>query len=500
MSDKMRILELEAQVADLTKTVNQLEAELARQAKKYTEIIMLQQATIEEQAKVIKDLISRLAMNSGNSSKPPSSDAFKKPEPKSQRVKSGKKPGGQEGHKGHGLKLPDRIDEIVEAAPSSCIGCGCGLEHESGEVESSRFEIDIPEIVLRTVRIDLIQKDCPCCGTKNLGAYPEGVNGPKQYGPNLKALVVMLVNYGMVSIERTQEILAGALGAAISQGTIQNFLYDCADAVSSTVEEIRGEVAKSHAAHFDETGFRVEGKLAWLHCASTDGLTHITVHNKRGSEGMEAGGVLPVYGGIAVHDCWQAYFKFDCLHALCNAHLLRELIGVHENTGQQWAESMIGLLVRLKDEVGKHKEDGASGLPAGLLAVRSEEWDCLVAEGLALNPQPVRKEGQRGRLAKGKTLCLLERLAKYKDNFLFFAHDFQVPFDNNQAERDIRIAKLKQKVAGGARSVDGALAFAKITSFIQTARKKGSTIFKALRSAFLGQSRSIVFDSSLGID
>ena len=495
VSKKKRILELEKLVCDLTKTIERLEGELAGQAKKYAGIIMLQQATLEEQAKVIKDLKSRLDMNSSNSSKPPSSDTFKKPKPKSLRTASGKRPGGQKGHKGHGLKLPKTVDEVIEASPASCKGCGHDLQGESGSVAGSRYEIDIPEIVLRTVRHDRIRKDCPCCGKKNMGEYPEGVSGTKQYGPNLKALVVTLVDYGMVSIERTQEILGGAFGASISQGTIQNFLYECAGAVNGTVEQIRQEVIKSHAAHFDETGFRVDGKLAWLHNASTDKLTYITVHRKRGNEGMDAGGVLPNYGGIALHDCLKAYFKYTCSHALCNAHLLRELTGILENTKQRWAQAMIDLLLSMKNHVDKYKEEGAASLPSNLLSAHSGEWDRLVAEGLSLNPYPIRKQGQKGRLAKGKTLCLLERLAAYKDNFLLFTHDFCVPFDNNQAERDIRIAKLKSKVSGGARSVGGAIAYAKITSFIQTARKHGSSIFNALKSAFLGQSFCVVFDS-----
>ena len=184
-----------------------------------------------------------------------------------------------------------------------------------------------------------------------------------------------------------------------------------------------------------------------------------------------------------------------CRHALCNAHLLRELIGILENTGQKWAQAVIDLLLLMKGQVDKYKEKGLTSLPTMLLNRHSSEWDRLVAQGLSQNPLPIRKEGQRGRPAKGKTLCLLERLAAYKDSFLLFTRDFRVPFDNNQAERDIRIAKLKKKVAGCARSVDGAIAFAKITSYIQTARKQGSSIFQALRSAFIGQSYDIVFDS-----
>ena len=487
-------MELEKLVCELTKTIEQLETEFSEQARKYEENIALQQATIEEQAKVIKDLMSRIDMNSSNSSKPPSSDPYKKPKPKSMRITTGRKPGGQKGHKGHGLRLPESIDEVAEAAPAECKECGADLQGVDGNVVSSRYEIDIPEIVMRTIRHDQIQKDCPCCGEQNLGEYPEGVNGIKQYGPNLKALVVTFVNYGMVSIERTQEILGGAFGAFISQGTIQNIIYECANKVSATVDEIRQEVIRSPVANFDETGFRVEGKLAWLHNASTDKLTHITVHKKRGKEGMDAGGVLPDYKGVALHDCLQVYFKYDCLHALCNAHLLRELIGIFENTNQQWAESIIKLLLLMKDQVEKHKEEGEASLPSDLFVKHSNEWDRFVAEGFSLNPYPVRKEGQKGRLAKGKALCLLERLATYKGYFMLFACDFRVPFDNNQAERDIRIAKLKSKVAGGARSVNGAIAFAKITSLIQTVRKQGLSIYKTLRSSFLGLSFGIVFD------
>jgi transposase len=308
----------------------------------------------------------------------------------------------------------------------------------------------------------------------NEGSYPEGMNGIFQYGTNLKALVTTLVNYGMVSIERTQEILSGALNADISQGTIQAMLYECANAVKDTVSDIRKALLASQVINNDETGYRVGGKLHWLHSVSTGKLTHITVHPKRGKPGMEHGGVLPYYKGISVHDCWSSYFKYtDCRHALCNAHILRELRGVYETTGQEWTQELSELLLDLKILVAWYRSQGASTLPIGSIIENTAIYDRIIDEGLKMNPLSIPDAGKRGRIYKGKPRCLLERLAEHRDKVLYFIRDFKVPFDNNQAERDIRIAKLKHKVSGGARSMHGADAFALIASFIQTARKQG---------------------------
>ena len=460
--------------------------ELEKLVRVQAEIINQLQAEIVELKATVSALQAQLGMNSGNSSKPPSSDGYKKPPPPPRNT-SGRKPGGQPGHKGYGFKLPAKTDEIRRVTRETCWNCEHNITTEEGTVIGSRYESDIPEIMLRTVRVDKIRVQCPLCGVNNEGDYPEGINSVYQYGSNLKALATTLVNYGMVSIERTQELLSGLLNTTISQGTIQSMIYECAIAVKDTVSEICNALIKAPVINNDETGFRVGGKLQWLHSASTDKLTHIFVHPKRGMDGIEYGGILPQYEGISVHDCWPAYFKFtDCQHALCNAHILRELKGIYETTGQEWTQDLIRLLLDLKALVQWYKFQGSSCFPIESILEYTAKYDQIINEGLKLNPLSIPDAKKKGRIYKGKPRCLLERLAQHRDKVLYFIRDFKVPFDNNQAERDIRIVKLKHKVSGGARTPDGAFAFAQITSFIQTARKQGFSIFFALRSAFHG--------------
>jgi transposase len=453
----------------------------------FAEIAALKEI-VAQQAARITELENRLNKNSKNSSKPPSSDGYRKPEPKSQRKPSGHSPGGQPGHKGHGLELPKKVDEVRSIMQSTCWNCSHELHGTSGEVIDSRYVLDIPPIVAHVTRLDRVRTICPECGLSNDGIYPEGVNSTIQYGTNVKSLAVTLLEYGMVSIERTREILSGVFGMNISAGTIQSMVYECAEKASPIVdEEIKEAVINSPTVGFDETSFNVNGKLHWLHTASTGSLTYITLHPRRGIEGIEAGGVLPSFTGNAIHDCFSPYFQYTtCLHALCNAHLIRELTAVYEQTKQDWATNMIELLVDMKNLVEEHKPLGMTGLPDDVIAQLSKEYDDIINDGLALNPLPERKEAQVGRLKRGKVRCLLDRFNLYRDMILRFASDFNVPWDNNQAERDFRINKVKQKVSGGARSLTGAKAFATITSFIQTVRKHGLSVFNVLRLLFSG--------------
>ena len=440
------------------------------------------------------ELKAKLAQNSQNSSKPPSSDGYKKPKPKSMRQPSGRKPGGQPGHKGHGLKLPDKVNEIRRLAAETCHSCNRNLNDVISKVIGSRYLLDIPPIEAHITRFDRTVAKCPDCGIKNEGAYPVGINSAIQYGENIKAFATSLVDYGMVSVERTREIIAGAFGISMSTGTIQSFIYECAEQVSDTVESIKGHLINSPVAGFDETGFRVEGKLHWMHVASNALYTYITVHPKRGRAAIEHSGILPIFSGIAVHDCWKPYFSYTaCLHALCNAHLLRELTAVYEQTGQSWATDMLQLLLDMKADCEKLKQGGATFIPMEDMQVFRKAYENIICEGLSQNSLPERQERKAGRLKRSKARCLLDRLIEHQEKILLFANDFQVPFDNNQSERDIRIFKVKQKVSGGLRSIDGAISFAKVSSYIQTAKKLGSKVFNALRSAFLGTSFDVVF-------
>jgi len=450
--------------------------------------------TINQQAEEIAELKTRLNKNSKNSSKPPTSDGYRKPSPKSLRKPGERKPGGQPGHKGHGIQLPDKIDEIGVITRSHCRDCGTVLEPHGGEAIESRYVIDLPQIKTNCTRLDRLRIPCSECEAINEGVYPEGVNGTVQYGGNLKAFAAMLIDYGMVSLSRTSEILRGAFGVTICPGTLHSIMSECSLRVSETVATIREALMQSPVTNHDETGFRVNGKLHWLHSASNEKFTYMSIHPKRGVDGIEHNGVLPGYTGIAVHDCYSSYFKFnDCSHSLCNAHLLRELQGLYEETGQSWCNTLSGLIVDLKNKVEHCKSNGIDTLPADFIQKMYESYDNILDEGFSLNPIPEIEPGKRGKPKRGKARCLLDRLRLHKDKYLFFTRDFRVPFDNNQAERDIRIAKVKQKVSGGLRTLEGAASFSKITSFIQTARKHGLSIFHALRSAFLEHHSSASF-------
>jgi transposase len=432
----------------------------------------------------VAELEERLNQNSTNSSKPPSSDGYKKPSPVSLRKKSGKKPGGQYGHPGHGLKIGGEIKRRVEIKPETCPCCGNDLGGQEGKRVESRYEHEIPEVVVETTRYDVYERRCPCCGTVSRGELPERIRGTQQYGPRLRAYMVMLLQYGMVGMRRLKIILAALFGLRISEGTIASTMGRCAGRLGEAVGAIKGAVIRSPVVHFDETGMRNRGVLWWLHTASTGRFVYLQIHPKRGKEGMEANGILAVFRGVAVHDCLKSYWAYLCLHALCNAHLLRELVGIEENRGQGWAKGMIELLLEMKDVVRKYRESGKRGLSAYYIQKFSGVYDKLVRAGQRANPVAVKAEGKRGRTKQSKGRLPVDRLKEYKEEYLRFSRDFDVPFDNNQAERDFRIAKVKQKVSGGFRSDEGARAFAAIQTFIQTIHKHHLSIWGELVKVF----------------
>jgi transposase len=348
---------------------------------------------------------------------------------------------------------------------------------------------------VETTAFENHEKVCPTCGAVCRGKFPEVVGSTQEYGPNLKGYIVLLAGYGMVGIRRIQALLGSIFGLRISEGTIAGTVAECGRRLTGPVEGIRRGVLRAKVVHFDETGMRNRGVLWWLHTASTKMLTYMRIHRKRGNEGMEGGGILPIFEGIGVHDCWKAYWVYSCEHALCNAHVLRELTGVVERTGQGWAEGMIGLLLEMKGAVGRYQEKHKERLSAYLGRKFSERYDELTREGMGENPLAEKEAGKRGKGKQSKERLLLERLEGYKESYLRFAWDFRVPFDNNQAERDFRIAKVKQKVSGGFRSDGGAEAFAAIQSFIQTIHKHHLSIWEELVKVFQGP-YSFPFDLS----
>ncbi len=310
---------------------------------------------------------------------------------------------------------------------------------------------------------------------------------PVQYGPGVRSIMVYLRAYQFLPYARTRELMEDLFGTPVSEGTLSEVIRACSSQLETTETAIRGALAQARVAHFDETGIRIEGKLHWLHAASAGTLVHYSAQKKRGREGMTAAGILPGFHGRAVHDGWGSYFLFDCAHALCNAHHLRELTFLFEQCGQAWAGEMKRLLIEMKAAVGAAREAGETALDARTLRCFQERYDRLLTQGEEANPPPPPEAApRRGRRKRTPAGNLLDRLRRYREETLAFVHDFSVPFDNNRAERDVRMMKVQQKVSGGFRSQEGAEAFCRIRSYITSARNQAHNVLFALRQAFLG--------------
>jgi transposase len=303
----------------------------------------------------------------------------------------------------------------------------------------------------------------------------------------LKALGVYLLDFQLLPYARIAGFFADLFEASFSEGTLFAAQQRASERLSGVHSCLRRGLRQAQVAHFDETGLRLGGQLHWLHCASTPTLTYYAWHPKRGKAGMDKANILPHFGGVAVHDGWSSYLHYGCVHALCNAHHLRELTALDEQEGQEWARRMRSLLVEIKRTVEQAKQQGRSRLSA-LLEMRLEaRYHRLLAQGFAANPPPEARSGRRGRKKQGRARNLLDRLQRGKAATLRFMTDFAVPFDNNLAERDIRMMKVQQKVCGGFRSEEGVDAFCRIRSYISTLRKQGQSVLSALEHVFLGK-------------
>ena len=441
-------------------------------------------AQIVELNERVTKLEAQVSKNSSNSSKPPSSDGFKR-KTKSLRERSGKPSGGQTGHPGSTLSFIETPTHTYRYSRECCDTCGHSLGSvDAGHFPEQRHVFDLPEIKLEVIEHLAERKVCPMCQSESVGQFPAEVSpAAVQYGSRIKALGVYLKNEDLLPYERVCKTLEAMCGHRLSEGTLDHAIRSCAKNLSGFEAVVKGHLKEADVLHHDETGLRVEKKLQWLHVASTAQLTWYAVHEKRGQIATATIGILPEFRGVLVHDHWKPYFAYACLHALCNAHHLRELKWVEENLKQAWASQMAKLLVEIKTSVMTCAE---SILPKHVASVFEARYRSILADGLKENPVPEKTLGQRGRQKKGVARNLVERLRDYQNDVLRFMLDFRVPFDNNQAERDVRMPKLHNKISGCFRSAEGAVAFCSIRSYLSTMRKQGINLLDALTQAIRG--------------
>ena len=437
----------------------------------------------------VEALENQLKKNSHNSSKPPSSDGFGK-KTKSLREKSDRSSGGQPGHPGSTLEWCAEPDSIVTYSVETCSDCGFSLKNAPVVNRELRQVHDLPTIQISVTEHQCDIKSCPSCHHLNRGQFPDTVQNVVQYGPNLQGLMVYLLDLQLLPSARVRELLADVYGIEMSEGTLYNVRSRCFDALEETERSIKSLVLESPVVHFDETGFRVKNKLWWLHVACTDGLTFYFVHTKRGKIAMDAMKILPQFKGIANHDGLKSYAQYDeSKHSLCNAHHLRELIFMAERYEQIWASQMIALLVEMNEAVKAAKALEMTALEISQLDTFERQYRDILKTGFAENPAIPLPENQvkpRGRPKQHPAKNLLDRLQSQSEAVLRFIHNFEVPFDNNQAERDLRMMKLKQKISGCFRSEQGAVNFCRIRGYMSTLRKQGANVLDALVQVFMG--------------
>ncbi len=438
---------------------------------------------IEQQAQRIAQLETQLDQlraqvnqNSQNSHKPPSSEGYRKA-PALPKTKTGPK-GGQPGHRGNTLTMIEHPDTLDEQRPEHCLGCGAPLIDLDAEAVERRqvFDLPQPRLIVREYRRPVCV--CPGCGHRNQAAFPASVTAPVQYGVGVSTLSTLLHNDYNVPLDKVSQFFSDVFGYRLNGATVLSASHRSYQALAESEHRIREALRQASVVHVDETGLRCAGRLHWVHVASTGALTHYFVHAKRGKEALtSSASVLPDYTGRLVHDCWSSYFRFTGAgHSLCGAHLIRELRAQAEQ-GAPWAAAMIVLLLEAYTETQQH-----GVVASGQYRQMKQRYFGLLRAGLKWHPPPAAQR-RRGRKKRGKARSLIWRLIRHHKAVWAFALYADVPFTNNQAERDLRMVKGKQKVNGGFGTVYGAEVFARIRGFCSTARKQGKHVFKELSRA-----------------
>jgi transposase len=467
---------------------DEIRQELPEPAQEYIEEL---EDELVKARKEIERLKGQLLMNSLNSSKPPSSDGLKKKPviPGSQRRRSGRKPGGQPQHPGTTLSRRPEPDHRVELGVSACSECGEDLSGKPPIRTESRQSFDLPKTPIEVTEYRAETKLCPCCLTVTSGQFPAGIDAGVGYGPRFKGLALYLMHRQLIPARRVCELLEEIFGHAPSHGSLVQWSESAYGELEEFEKLLVDQLTAAEVANFDETGMRCEGSLHWLHSASSEELSFFGIHTRRGSEAMLAFGILPFFRGVAVHDHWDPYFKFEgCSHALCNSHILRELTFVEEVLGEKWAGRMGELLVSIYNRVKQAKERGQRRLNWKTRLGFILEYEAILQQGYRLHRGDNRRRtGARGPIKQSKSKNLLDRLRDRNPEVLRFMADFRVPFTNNQSEQDIRMNKVKLKISGCFRSFRGAQVYCRIQSYLSTMRKQGQNLLEATQAVFRHQ-------------
>ena len=436
----------------------------------------------------VQELEARVGQHSQNSHRPPSSDG-PQVAPRSQRTRSGKPPGGQPGHPGHTLAMSAAPAVVVAHHPVQCGHGGADLQGVLPTAVERRQVHDLPPLALEVTEPQAATVCCPHCAHTTGAPFPNGIAPGVQYGPQVLGLGLYLRHYQLLPYLRIVETLTDLFGAGPSAGTLQRAGLRAAETLAPVEVAIKAALAAAAVLHADETGIRVLGQRAWVHVVSTARLTHLAWHTKRGQAATDAIGILPQYQGWLMHDAWAAYWHLPAQHALCNAHLLRDLAAVAEQTDQRWAVALQTFLRAVYREVLAGRATGRTACPPTRLATLVRRYQRLLVLGEAANPPPQRQPGAptRGRLKQSKARNLLNRLQTHAAAVLAFLHDWTVPFDNNQAERDLRMIKVQQQISGTFRDTASADAFCRLRSYIATLRKQGQALLVALTRTLAGQ-------------
>ncbi len=461
---KVENIDIEATIAKAQALVRE-DKELSAGTKSIVEILIL----------IITLLANQLNLNSTNSSKPPSSD----PHRKKRLKKTGKKAGGQKGHVGNTLQQVDEPD-IVEVIGIDRRTLPGGKYRQVGFERRQVFDIDISRIVTE-YRAEILADEN---GKRFVASFPAAVTKAVQYGTGVKAQAVYMSQFQLIPYDRIRDYFADQLHLPVSAGSIFNFNKEASGLLAGFEDRVKTELASADVAHADETGINIGGKGRWLHCMSNNDWTFYGAHEKRGTIAMNDMGILPIFKGTLCHDHWKSYFTYDCTHALCNAHHLRELTRAWEQDGQKWAKK----LKKLLETINRDVIDAGGALGAQESQEYRYKYRAILQQGEIQCPEPAKpKKGKRGPVKKTKSRNLLERLRDFEQETLRFMDNEDVPFSNNLGESDIRMTKVQQKISGCFRSMNGARMFCRIRGYLSTCRKHGVKSSEALDLLFNGK-------------